>query len=284
MTDRYGVIGHPIAHSKSPVIHRLFAEKTGQDISYDAIDIPPEQLATRVRQLFAEGYRGLNVTVPHKTEVVKLTSRLTSRAELAGAVNTLIVRSDGAVEGDNTDGTGLVNDLRQNLRMRLAGTRILILGAGGATRGIVPALFDTNPRDIMIANRTLDRAQGLARDFRMLGKINACQFQELGGKRYNLLINATSAGLQGEMPPFPASIVGPETLCYDLSYSMHDTPFVAWAKQHGAGRVTQGWGMLVEQAAESFYAWRGVRPDTAPVIAKLPGSPGATETMQKRLA
>lgn len=284
MTDRYGVIGHPISHSKSPVIHRLFADATGQDLSYDAIDVPPESLATRVRQLIADGYRGLNVTVPHKSEVVKLTSRLSSRAELAGAVNTLIVHADGAVEGDNTDGTGLVNDLRQNLRTRLAGTRVLILGAGGATRGIVPALFDTNPRDIMVANRTLDRAQALARDFRMLGKILACQFQELGGQRFDLVINATSAGLKGEMPPFPASILGPETLCYDLSYAMQDTPFVTWAKINGAGRVAQGWGMLVEQAAESFYAWRGVRPDTRPVIAKLPGSPGATDTMKKRLA
>lgn len=284
MTDRYGVIGHPIAHSKSPVIHRLFADATGQDLSYEAIDIPPEQLADRVRQLFASGFRGLNVTVPHKSEVLKLTSRLTSRAELAGAVNTLIKHADGAIEGDNTDGVGLVNDLRQNLRTRLAGTRILILGAGGATRGIVPALFDTNPRDITIANRTGERAQAVARDFRMLGKVLACEFQELGGRRYNVVINATSAGLHGEMPPFPASILGPDTLCYDLSYAMQDTPFVTWAKNHGAGRIAQGWGMLVEQAAESFYAWRGVRPDTRPIIAKLPGSPGATDTMQKRLA
>ena len=284
MTDRYGVIGHPITHSKSPVIHRLFAEATGQDLTYDAIEIPPEQLTTRVRQLFADGFRGLNVTLPHKTEVLKLTSRLTSRAELAGAVNTLIRHADGAVEGDNTDGTGLVTDLRQNLRTRLAGTRLLILGAGGATRGIVPALFDTKPRDIMIANRTLDRAQVLAKDFRMLGKILACQFQELGGQRFDLVINATSAGLRGEVPPFPGSILGPETLCYDLSYAMQDTPFITWAKEHGAGRVAQGWGMLVEQAAESFYAWRGVRPDTGPVIARLPGSPGATDTMKKRLA
>ncbi|MEZ5564231.1 MAG: shikimate dehydrogenase [Gammaproteobacteria bacterium] len=284
MTDRYGVIGHPIAHSKSPVIHRLFADATGQDLSYEAIDIAPEQLADRVRRLFADGFRGLNVTVPHKSEVVKLASRLTSRAELAGAVNTLIRHADGAVEGDNTDGTGLVNDLRQNLRTRLAGTRILILGAGGATRGIVPALFDTNPRDIMIANRTLERAQTLAREFRMLGKVLACQFEELGGQRFNLVINATSAGLKGEVPPFPASILGPETLCYDLSYAMQDTPFVTWAKENGAGRIAQGWGMLVEQAAESFYTWRGVRPDTRPIIAKLPGSPGATDTMQKRLA
>lgn len=284
MTDRYGVIGHPIAHSKSPVIHRLFADMTGQDLRYDAIDIAPGEVGPRVRQLIAEGFRGLNVTVPHKTEVIKVTSRLSSRAELAGAVNTLIVHADGAVEGDNTDGIGLVNDLRQNLRTRIAGTRILILGAGGATRGIVPALFDTRPRDIMIANRTLDRAQSLAQDFRMLGKISACHFQELGGQSFNLVINATSAGLKGEVPPFPGSILGPDTLCYDLSYSMHDTPFVTWAKDNGAGRVAQGWGMLVEQAAESFYAWRGVRPDTRPVIARLPGSPGATDTMRLRLA
>jgi len=284
MTDRYGVIGHPIAHSKSPVIHRLFADMTGQDLTYDAIDIPPEDLEGRVQQLFAEGYRGLNVTVPHKTAVVKLTSRLSSRAELAGAVNTLIVHADNSVEGDNTDGIGLVNDLRQNLRTRLAGARILILGAGGATRGIIPALFDTKPRDIMIANRTVGRAQSLAQDFRMLGKISACHFQELGGQIFNLVINATSAGLKGDMPPFPGSIIGPETLCYDLSYAMQDTPFVRWATQNGAGRVAQGWGMLVEQAAEAFYAWRGVRPDTRPVIARLPGSPGATDTMRIRLA
>jgi shikimate dehydrogenase len=284
MTDRYGVIGHPIAHSKSPVIHRLFAEQTAQDISYEAFDISPEELSPRVRQLFAEGVRGLNVTVPHKTQVLTLASRLTSRAELAGAVNTLVVHADGSVEGDNTDGAGLVTDLRQNLRMRLAGKRILILGAGGATRGIVPALLDTGPRDIMIANRTVDRSQELAQDFRVLGKVLACQFQELGGQRFDLVINATSAGLKGEVPPFPTSILGPETLCYDLSYSMQDTPFVTWARDNGAGRACQGWGMLVEQAAESFYVWRGVRPDTKPIIAKLPGSPGATDTMKRRLA
>lgn len=284
MTDRYGVIGHPIAHSKSPVIHRLFAEQTEQDLSYEAFDIPPEELATRMRQLFAEGVRGLNVTVPHKTAVLAITSRLTSRAELAGAANTLVVHADGSVEGDNTDGAGLVTDLRQNLRMRLAGKRILILGAGGSTRGIVPALLDAKPRDIMVANRTAERSQELARDFRMLGRVLAAQFQELGGQRFDLVINATSAGLKGEVPPFPPSILGPETLCYDLSYAMQDTPFVAWARDNGAGRVCQGWGMLVEQAAESFFIWRGVRPDTKPILARLPGSPGATDTMRRRLA
>lgn len=283
MTDRYGVIGHPIAHSKSPVIHRLFASQTGQDISYEAFDIPPEELDAQLRGLIAAGIRGLNVTVPHKQAVARLCTRLSPRARLAGAVNTLVVGPDGTIDGENTDGAGLVTDLRANLRARLAGTSILILGAGGATRGIVPALFEAGPREIVIANRTLDRAVQLAREFRALGAIAACGFTELAGSTYDLVINATSAGLQGEVPPFPPSIAGPGTLCYDLSYAMHDTPFVAWAKATGAGRVAQGWGMLVEQAAESFRLWRGVRPDTRPVIAKLPGAPGATDTMEAKL-
>lgn len=283
MTDRYGVIGHPIAHSKSPVIHRLFAEQTGQDITYEAFDIAPEELEERVQALVGAGIRGLNVTVPHKQAVARLCARLSPRARLAGAVNTLVVQANGTIEGENTDGTGLVNDLRGNLRARLAGTSILILGAGGATRGIVPALFEAGPREIVVANRTVDRAEQLAREFRALGTIAACGFADLEGGTWDLVINATSAGLQGEVPPFPPSIAGPGTLCYDLSYAMHDTPFVTWAKDHGAGRVAQGWGMLVEQAAESFRLWRGVRPDTRPVIARLPGSPGASDTMEARL-
>lgn len=283
MTDRYGVIGHPIAHSKSPVIHRLFAEQTGQDITYEAFDIAPEELEERAQALVGAGIRGLNVTVPHKQAVARLCARLSPRARLAGAVNTLVIQRNGAIEGENTDGTGLVNDLRGNLRARLAGTSILILGAGGATRGIVPALFEAGPREIVVANRTIDRAEQLAREFRALGTIAACGFADLEGGTWDLVINATSAGLQGEVPPFPPSIAGPGTLCYDLSYAMHDTPFVTWAKNHGAGRVAQGWGMLVEQAAEAFRLWRGVRPDTRPVIARLPGSPGASDTMEARL-
>jgi shikimate dehydrogenase len=283
MTDRYGVIGHPIAHSKSPVIHRLFAEQTGEDISYSAFDIHPDFLVRDVRRLVEEGVRGLNVTVPHKTAVQALCDRLSPRARLAGAVNTLVVREDGTIEGDNTDGVGLIRDLRQNLKTRLGGARILILGAGGASRGIIPALAEAEPRDITIANRTVDRARNLATEFRGLCRTVACQFSELGGRHFDLIVNATSAGLEGEVPPFPPSILGPETLCYDLSYAMQDTPFVAWAKAHGAGRVAQGWGMLVEQAAESFWLWRGVRPDTAPIIGRLPGAPGATDTMTARL-
>jgi shikimate dehydrogenase len=283
MADLYGVIGYPIGHSKSPVIHRLFADQTRQNLEYRAWEVAPDDLERRVRELIAEGVRGLNVTVPHKTAVIRLCNHRSPRAELCGAVNTLVMDADGSIHGDNTDGAGLVTDLSRNLKMRIAGARILILGAGGATRGIVPALADADPRSIMIANRTVDRARALAGQFGLLGQINACEYTELGGRRFDLIINATSAGLRGETPPFPVSILGPESLCYDLSYGMQDTPFVAWAKQHGAGRVAQGWGMLVEQAAESFYLWRGVRPDTRPVIAKLPGSPGATDTMREKL-
>lgn len=271
MTDRYGVIGHPIAHSKSPLIHRLFAGQTGQDISYEAFDVAPEELATRVRALVAAGIRGLNVTVPHKQAVAGLCTRLSSAARLAGAVNTLVVEPDGTITGDNTDGTGLINDLRDNLGVRLAGTSILVLGAGGATRGIVPALFAAAPREIIVANRTVDRAAQLAREFQSLGAISACGFTDLGSGSWDLVINATSAGLQGEVPPFPPAVAGATTLCYDLSYATHDTPFVAWARAHGARRVAQGLGMLVEQAAESFRLWRGVRPDTGPVLAQLSG-------------
>ena len=270
MTDRYGVIGHPIAHSKSPVIHQLFAQQTGEDTSYEAFDIPPEALDTGLEELVAGGIKGLNVTLPHKNAVAELVDDLSERARLAGAVNTLSVGEDGALSGDNTDGVGLVIDLRENLRVDPTGSRLLILGAGGATRGIVPALLRTEPSQLRIANRTIDKAQELATHFSTLGPVSACSFGELGGQQYGLIINATSAGLTGEMPPFPPSIITPDVVCYDLSYAMTDTPFIAWARQHGTQHVHQGWGMLVEQAAESFFIWRGLRPDTGPVRGKLP--------------
>lgn len=270
MTDRYGVIGHPISHSKSPVIHRLFAAQTGQDISYEAFDIAPEELEHRLRGLIGAGVRGLNVTVPHKEPVVRLVDHLTDRARLAGAVNTIIVSAGRELDGDNTDGVGLLTDLAVNLGVTLKGARILVLGAGGATRGIVPALLESGPAALHVANRTLERARILAQQFSALGALTACRFDELGGKDFDLVINATSAGLHGEVPPFPPSILRPDTICYDLSYAMAATPFVAWARMHGVQRAYQGWGMLVEQAAESFLLWRGVRPDTRPVRARLP--------------
>ena len=208
--------------------------------------------------------------MPHKQRMAELVDTLEPQAELAGAVNTVSVQPDGSLSGDNTDGTGLVRDLVHNLEVELAGTEILVLGAGGATCGIVPALLDAEPARLLIANRTPEKAESLSKRFAKLGEVSACSFEELGGIGYDLIINATSAGLKGEIPPFPESIVSRGTVCYDLSYAMHDTPFVAWARTLDARDIHQGWGMLVEQAAESFRIWRGKRPDTQPVLRRLP--------------
>lgn len=269
MTDRYGVVGHPISHSKSPVIHSLFATQTDQDISYETFDIAPEDFPNSIQKLIQTGVKGLNVTVPLKTNAAELVDDLSDRAELAGAVNTILIK-DGQLSGDNTDGVGLVRDLRDNLGIELMNSRLLILGAGGAVRGIVPSLLEAGAASIRIANRTLDRASEIADQYRSLGAVTPCSFEELESESFDVIINATSAGLDGKMPPFPASIIRPEVVCYDLSYAMKDTPFTLWARKKGAKSVHQGWGMLVEQAAESFFIWRGVRPDTAAVREKLP--------------
>ena len=270
MTDRYGVIGHPIGHSKSPVIHRLFAAQAGEDMSYEAFDVAPADLEARLQAFAREGVRGLNVTVPHKEAVARLVDQLTDRAHLAGAVNTVIISADGRLDGDNTDGVGLLTDLTTILGLTLKGARLLILGAGGATRGIVPTLLGSGPRELCIANRTVERAHEVAAHFKRLGTIGACSFGELAAAPWDIVINATAAGLQGGVPPVPEAIVGPDTACYDLSYAMNGTPFVGWARRLGARQAWQGWGMLVEQAAEAFFIWRGVRPDTRPVREKLP--------------
>ena len=270
MTDRYGVIGHPISHSKSPVIHQQFALQTHQELTYEAFDIVPDALIQELNTLIESGVKGLNVTVPHKQAIADIVDELSERARLAGAVNTISIDRHGGMQGDNTDGAGLYRDLTENLEIDLAGQRLLILGAGGATRGIVPVLLDAKPASLHIANRTLEKAIGLAEQFADLGEIITCRFDELDGQQFGLIINATSAGLTGEVPPFPASIIDTHVICYDLSYSMTDTPFCNWARQQGATEAHQGWGMLVEQAAESFMIWRGVRPDTAPVRTLLP--------------
>ncbi|HJP38139.1 MAG: shikimate dehydrogenase [Gammaproteobacteria bacterium] len=270
MTDRYGVIGHPIAHSKSPVIHQQFASQTMQELSYEAIDIAPDNLAKKLNTLIDSGVKGLNVTVPHKNAIANLVDELSERAELAGAVNTISIDRHGGVVGDNTDGVGLYRDLTDNLDIQLADRNLLILGAGGATRGIIPVLLDAQPARLCIANRTVQKAVDLAEQFVALGAITPCRFDDLHGLHFDLIINATSAGLTGEVPPFPGSVIDASTVCYDLSYSMTDTPFCIWAQQQGAAETHQGWGMLVEQAAESFLIWHGVRPDTRPVRALLP--------------
>jgi len=263
MTDRYAVFGHPIAHSKSPQIHAAFARQTGQDMTYEAILAPLDGFAESVAAFIAAGGRGANVTVPFKEEAFKLASRLSPRAQRAGAVNTLAFDADGML-GDNTDGAGLVADLTRNLHCTLAGKRILLLGAGGAARGVIEPLLEQQPAALVIANRTVSRAEELAELF---GRgVRACGF-DAADTPFDLVINATAASLAGDLPPLSPRVFTADTLAYDMMYG-RDTPFLDFARAHGA-RTADGLGMLVEQAAEAFYLWRGVRPDTAPVIAAL---------------
>ncbi|MBU1224886.1 MAG: shikimate dehydrogenase [Gammaproteobacteria bacterium] len=262
MTDRYAVFGHPIAHSKSPQIHAAFARQTGQDMTYEAILAPLDGFAESVAAFVAAGGRGANVTVPFKEDAYKLARRLSPRAQRAGAVNTLLFDDD--ILGDNTDGAGLVADLTLNLGCALAGKRILLVGAGGAARGVIEPLLDQSPAEFVIANRTVSRAQELAGLF---GRgVVACGFDAVDAP-FDLVINATAASLAGALPPLSPRIFTTGTLAYDMMYG-RDTPFLAFARAHGA-TTADGLGMLVEQAAEAFYLWRGVRPDTAPVIAHL---------------
>jgi shikimate dehydrogenase len=263
--DRYAVIGYPVQHSWSPFIHGMFAKQTGQDMQYRLLECEPGNLITTVTEFFAEGGKGLNVTVPHKQSVVALVAHRTPRAEVAGAVNT-IAAQDGELLGDNTDGVGLVTDLTKNLGVAIAGKKILLIGAGGAARGVLGPLLEQAPDSLQIVNRDASRAQELATAFANLGPVQGGSFTSVAAEPFDLVINATSAGLQGKVPPVPATVLGPETLCYDMSYGKQETPFVLWAKECGVQRAKLGWGMLVEQAAESFSLWRGVRPDTKTVL------------------
>jgi shikimate dehydrogenase len=269
MSDRYGVVGHPVGHSWSPFIHGLFARDTGQAMSYRLYDFTPEEFAARVREFFTQGGRGLNITVPHKIAAVEIASALTTRATHAGAVNTLAMQKDGTILGDNTDGAGLVRDLCDNLGLVIIRRRILIVGAGGATRGVIAPLLALEPAQVLIANRTPERAQDLAQVFAKLGPVQAVGIRDITGGPFDLIINATSASLSGDLPPMSNSVVGTETVCYDMAYGKTDTPFVLWSLKHGCARAVQGWGMLVEQAAESFRVWRGMKPGTASVLTAL---------------
>ncbi len=262
-------MGYPVSHSRSPVIHRLFALQTGQNIQYELLQVAPDKLEKALRQFRRTGGKGLNITVPHKGEVARLVDRMSERASCAGAVNT-IVFSDDEVFGENTDGIGLLRDLTTNLGLNLPNAKILILGAGGATRGIVAPLLEAKPASLFIANRTLSRASALVSRFSSFGTVTACRFEDAQSlSAFDLVINATSAGLKGENPPYPESAIAGHTICYDLSYGLTPTPFSRWAAEQGAARSVMGWGMLVEQAAESFYIWRGVRPDTTAVLKQL---------------
>jgi len=268
-SDQYGVVGHPVAHSWSPFIHGLFARETGQTFTYRLYDLTPEEFTGRVLGFFAGGGRGLNVTLPHKIAAVEVATELTPRAARAQAVNTLAAQADGRLLGDNTDGAGLVNDLCHNLGVVITHRRILMIGAGGAARGVLVPLLNLEPAGLVIANRTAARAQALARDFQDLGAVTGSGFSTLSGGAFDLVINATSASLRGEVPEIPASAISQETVCYDMAYGRSETAFLRWAAGLGCARAIQGWGMLVEQAAESFRVWRGIRPPTAAVLTAL---------------
>lgn len=270
LIDRYAVFGHPIKHSKSPRIHGLFAEQTGQALEYTTQDVPAEQFSDAAENFFSEGGKGLNCTVPLKELAWSYADRKTERAQLSKAVNTLALQPDGSILGDNTDGIGLVTDLLTNHAIPLSGIRILILGAGGASRGVIAPILEQSPQALVIANRTVDKAVKLATEFH--GKdssITGCGYEALENKQFDLILNATSASLSEQLPPLPAGLLAAGGNCYDLAYGNEPTAFVRWGLENHAAKSLDGLGMLVEQAAEAFFIWRGVRPKTRPVIELL---------------
>lgn len=268
-TDNYCLAGNPVSHSKSPLIHAAFAEQTGQNLYFQTICVERDGFRAFVDEFRSRGGKGMNITLPFKEEAWQLSDRLTARAEHARAVNTLKFETGGICLGDNTDGAGLVNDLEQNHGVTISKASILIMGAGGAARGIIEPLLSCKPERIVIANRTVRKALDLAGYFESAGDVSGCGYSDLAGQSFTLIINATSASLEGKVPEMPDGILGNNACCYDLMYSDGDTAFVTWARQKAASKCLDGTGMLVEQAAESFYLWRGVRPDTKPVIEML---------------
>jgi shikimate dehydrogenase len=271
--DQYAVVGYPVAHSKSPFIHELFARQTGQFMEYSRLELSPEQFESGVRRFFASGGKGLNITVPHKQSAWQMCDWRAPDAERAGAVNTLYLLPDGRLAGDNTDGTGLIRDIEKNHGGQLSAARVLILGAGGAVRGLLPRLIAAQPAAIFVVNRNLARAEALAADFSDQFAITILDYAQLSAAADSMMadwiINGSSAGLQGDMPDLPSTLINQRSACYDMVYAAGGTAFQAWARHHGAALALDGSGMLVEQAAESFRIWRGVAPDTAPVLTAL---------------
>jgi shikimate dehydrogenase len=266
MSDQYALIGNPVAHSISPLIHAEFARQTGHDVEYARLLVPLDGFAAAVRQFRARGGRGLNVTLPFKLEAYQLATEHSARAEQAQAVNTLKFENDTII-GDNTDGAGLVRDIESNLGFPIVAMRVLVMGAGGAARGALLPLLEKRPVTVVIANRTVEKAHELAQRFFHQG-CSGCGYDELVNRQFDLVINATSASIAGTVPLLPSNVFAPRSLAYDMMYGKEPTPFLKFARAQGA-RIADGTGMLVEQAAESFLLWRGVRPDTAPVIAAL---------------
>ena len=271
---KYAVLGNPIAQSKSPLIHSLFAKQTDQEMSYEAISLDEGEFDAFVRNFFAEGGGGLNVTVPYKEKAYALATSCSPRAELAKAVNTLFIDGEGELCGDNTDGIGLVTDIKINHGVSIEGRRVLMLGAGGAVRGVLAAFAYEGAATLTVVNRTFSKAEVLADEFKSVAAVEALSYEELqhaadAGRNFDLIINGTSSSLQGDLPQLDQKLIATQCCCYDLMYAMDDTPFVQWGKRSGAASSIDGLGMLVEQAAEAFAIWRGVRPQTAPVIAAL---------------
>lgn len=264
--DRYAVFGNPIKHSRSPQIHAAFAKQMGERLTYRSQLVERDHFGAAAQEFFRTGGKGLNVTVPFKLDAFAFADELSIRARHAGAVNTLARLENGRVYGDNTDGVGMVRDINDNLGWVVGGQRLLVLGAGGAARGILEPLLRRGPLFTVVANRTVDKALELARGFAELGDIRGCSFGALAGNQFDLVINATSASLVGDMPPLPSHLLSDASCCYDLTYGPEPTAFMRWAASQAAWAVADGLGMLVEQAAEAFCIWRGVRPDTRPVI------------------
>jgi len=267
--DKYAVFGNPIKHSKSPAIHAAFARQCGQQLQYRAVLVKVDGFAEAARRFFDNGGAGLNVTVPFKRDAFEFADRLSERALRAGAVNTLTRCPDGSIEGDNTDGIGLVRDMIANLGWAVQGLRVLVLGAGGAARGVLEPLLREKPGQLLVVNRTAERARELAAEFAEIGPVEGGGYALIGSRSFDLVINATSAGLRGEMPELPGTLLTERSCCYDMVYGAQPTAFMRWAAHHAAWAVADGLGMLVEQAAQSFYIWRRVRPETRPVIRQI---------------
>jgi len=263
------LFGHPVSHSWSPFIHGMFARQFDHVVDYKLRDVAPVEFRHAVIDFFVEGGGGANVTLPHKPAAAEIVNELSARAERARAVNTIIRRSATELYGENTDGVGLVTDLTRNLGVTLGGVRLLMLGAGGAVRGVLAPLLEQEPREIRIANRTPERAQRLRDEFSDLGEISASSFDAVDDEPWDVIINATAASLAGEVPALPPNAVGADTVCYDMAYGRSDTAFMRWATGRGSTRAYKGWGMLVEQAAESYLLWHGMRPETRPVMDAL---------------
>jgi len=267
MTDNYAVIGNPISHSKSPLIHSEFARQTEQDMAYTAIEVPLDGFANSLKQLRdVLKLRGINITVPFKEQAWQQIENKSERAMRAGAINTILFNQDGSMYGENTDGIGLCQDLTVNHAVSLKDKRILLLGAGGAARGVVEPILAHQPKALFIANRTASKAEQLATIFAELGTVRGGGFDDITAQ-FDVVINATAASLQGDVPPLPDNLLADNACCYDMMYSDNDTAFITWAKNHGAAKTIDGLGMLVEQAAEAFRLWRGIKPATNHVIA-----------------